>query len=335
MEWLARGGSWVDETDVGVGDLCFKSDQNDGWVVCARKSKNKGGTSGGKKQWTPQNPISESRGNKISTWGHANVVQKLGLCNNVGSSNSPIFYDDFKVCKASREDNELDFPGDNIAGYMETLHLSKKFSEKGRDRDSWEHNPIHFYPGGIRKLYGYLAEKRDMENINKHSHGKSRLKFEMKLYAETTGNPSVQMSEDNQQLVYFKKQACKSLKKAKALEDTLTLVSEKHRQTVEENNIVRLKTMTHYEENKEDMVYQEQFFKDQFKKIYDDRIAKEDKFKKIQQEPLEMIKQSFANASLTVEDHRVGAEKISNIIKLHEKRYLKVFRIKGKSDKSL
>ncbi|MCD9642841.1 protein suppressor of gene silencing [Datura stramonium] len=103
----------VDEMNVAVGDLGFKSDKNDGWVVCARKPNNKSRSSAGKKQWTPQNPISEYRGNKISTWGHPNVIQKLGLNNNIGSSNFPIFNDDFKICKAGGEDNELDFPVDD------------------------------------------------------------------------------------------------------------------------------------------------------------------------------------------------------------------------------
>ncbi|KAK4357881.1 hypothetical protein RND71_023491 [Anisodus tanguticus] len=77
--------STVDGINVGVGDLGFNSDQNDGWVVCARKSKNKGGSSSlGKKPWIPQNPISESWGKKNSTWGHPDIVRKLGFRNNVG-----------------------------------------------------------------------------------------------------------------------------------------------------------------------------------------------------------------------------------------------------------
>ncbi|MCD9560143.1 hypothetical protein HAX54_018623 [Datura stramonium] len=60
--------------------LCFKPDQNDGSVVL--EVKNQGA--------------------------------KLGLCNSIGSSNSPIFYDDFMVGKASREGNaKIGFSGDN------------------------------------------------------------------------------------------------------------------------------------------------------------------------------------------------------------------------------
>nr|XP_016509673.1 PREDICTED: protein SUPPRESSOR OF GENE SILENCING 3-like isoform X1 [Nicotiana tabacum] len=203
-------------------------------------------------------------------------------------------------------------------GYMEAVLLSEQFSEKGSDRDAWEHNPVLFYPGGKRKLYGYMAEKRDMDNFNRHSHGKSRLKFEMRSYKETVSNPAMQMSEDNQQLIWFKNQASKHQKRAKATEESLRLVSEKHRQTVEENKIVRLRTKMHHERNKEEMEYLEQFFNDQLKMIYDARTAEEDKFEKIQQEQREMIYQSNATIS-SAEDHRLRAEKVAKFIKLQDK----------------
>ncbi|KAG5572735.1 hypothetical protein H5410_062501 [Solanum commersonii] len=41
---------------------------------------------------------------------------------------------------------------------------------------------------GKHKFYGYMAEIRDMENFNKLSHEKSRLKFEMMLYKEIVWN---------------------------------------------------------------------------------------------------------------------------------------------------
>ncbi|MCD9643384.1 protein suppressor of gene silencing [Datura stramonium] len=501
----------VDEINAAVGDLGFNSDQSDEWFVCSRKSKNKGkSNSSGKKQLIPQNPISESWGNKNSTWGHPDVIQKLGLRNNVGSSNSPVTHDDdVKARESDGEDTELNFPHDDsdedeiqsdedfddqadvkemsyearkqspwfkkffdfldklivtkiddperqwhcpackgspgeivcfsglhsllshtktkggsriklhrelaqlleeelhqrgstvvargevnarwedakfqdklimwppmviimntmlekdvndkwigmgnqelrdyfsscttlkaarssygprghrgisvlifeatAVGYMDALLLNEQFSEQGRGRDAWERNPVHFYPGGIRKLYGYLAEKRDMENFNRHSYGKSRLKFEMKSYNETVWNPVMQMSENNQQVAWFKKQVAMNQKKSEALEEILALVSEKHRQTLEENKVVRLKTKMHYEENKEETEYQEQFFKDQLKMIFDARAAKENKCKKIQQEQREMFKLPFADASSTIDDYRVRAEKAANCIKLRDK----------------
>lgn len=352
----------VDEINVGVGDLGIKSDQNDEWLVCARESKNNdGSSSAGKKQWIPQNPTSKS-------WGHSDVIPKLGMRSNVGSSNSPVSDDDVMARESDREDDELDLPDDDsdedeflsgdhsdgkemsfeerrksrwfkklfecldkltstkindperrwhcpvckggpgeimwftglqslvlhtktkggsriklhrelaqllaeelrlrgttvvpasevygqwdgveyedkeilwppmviimntalakddnekrigmgnqelreyfssctlinsvrhsygpqghhgisvlifeatAMGYIQAQVLCEQFSVKGRDKDAWECNPVRFYPGGIRKLYGYMAEEKDMENFNQHSHGKARLKFEMKSY---------------------------------------------------------------------------------------------------------------------------------------------------------
>ncbi|XP_070038194.1 protein SUPPRESSOR OF GENE SILENCING 3-like [Nicotiana tomentosiformis] len=147
-----------------------------------------------------------------------------------------------------------------------------------------------------------MTEKRDMDNFNRHSRGKSRLKFEIRSYQETVGNPAMQMSEDNQQLIWYKNKAAKHQKWAKASEESLKLVSEKLRQTIEENKIVRLRTKMHHEGNKEEMEYLEKFFNDQLKMIYDARTAEEDKFEKIQQEQREMIYQSNATTSSS-EDH--------------------------------
>ncbi|KAG5604498.1 hypothetical protein H5410_025990 [Solanum commersonii] len=493
----------VDEINVGVGDLGVKSDQNDGWLVCARESKNNdGSSSAGKKQWIPQNPTSKS-------WGHPDVIQKLGMPSNVASSNSPVSDDDVMARESDREDDELDLPDDDsdeaeflssddlddhsdvkemsfeerkkscwfkklfecldkltitkindperqwhcpackggpgemmwftglqslvlhtkmkggsriklhrelaqlleeelrlrgttvvpasevygqwdgveyedkeilwppmviimntalakddnekrigmgnqelreyfssctlinsvrhsygpqghrgisvlifeatAMGYIQAQVLCEQFSVKGRDKDAWERNPVRFYPGGIRKLYGYMAEEKDMENFNQHSHGKARLKFEMKSYNETVRDPAIQMSEDNQQLVWFKTEAAKNKKLSKALEETLTLVSEKHRQTVEENKIIRMKMKMHCEQNKEEMESQQNFFKDQINMFLNAGTAEEDKSEKIQQERCEIFQQSFANAFPTIDDHRVRAEKAENFVKLQDK----------------
>ncbi|KAK4715828.1 hypothetical protein R3W88_014166 [Solanum pinnatisectum] len=493
----------VDEINVGVGDLGVKSDQNDGWLVCARESKNNdGSSSAGKKQWIPQNPTSKS-------WGHPDVIQNFGMRSNVASSISPVSDDDVMARESDREDDELDLPDDDsdeaeflssddlddhsdvkemsfeerkksrwfkkffecldkltitkindperqwhcpackggpgeimwftglqslvvhtktkggsriklhrelaqlleeelrlrgttvvpasevygqwdgieyedkeilwppmviimntalakddsekrigmrnqelreyfssctlinsvrhsygpqghrgisvlifeatAMGYIQAQVLCEQFSVKGRDKDAWERNPVRFSPGGIRKLYGYMAEVKDMANFNQHSHGKARLKFEMKSYNETVRDPVMQMSEDNQQLVWFKTEAAKNKKKYKALEETLPLVSEKHRQTVEENKIIRMKMKMQCEQNKEEMESQQNFFKDQINMFLNARTAEEDKSEKIQQERCEIFQQSFANAFPTIEDHRVRAEKAENFVKLQDK----------------
>ncbi|PHT36532.1 hypothetical protein CQW23_24232 [Capsicum baccatum] len=203
----------------------------------------------------------------------------------------------------------------SAVGYIEAERLSEHFSEMGRDRDAWERHPVRFCPGAKRLLYGYMADKRDIDYFNQHSTGKSRLKFELRSYKETVWNPAKQMREDNQQLIWFKNKAAKHRMQAKALEDSLSLVSAKHRQTLEENKTVRLKTKMHHEQTKEEMESQEQFFKEQINMIYDARTAQEDKFERIQQEQREMVQQSKANTS-SVEDHRARAVKVTNFIKL-------------------
>ncbi|KAF3669687.1 hypothetical protein FXO37_08903 [Capsicum annuum] len=87
-------------------------------------------------------------------------------------------------------------------GYIEAERLSEHFSEMGRDRDAWECHPVRFCPVGKLLLYGYMADKRDIDNFNQHSTAK-------------------QMRDDNQQLIWFKN-------KAKALEECLSLGSAKH-----------------------------------------------------------------------------------------------------------
>ncbi|XP_059308353.1 protein SUPPRESSOR OF GENE SILENCING 3 [Lycium ferocissimum] len=201
----------------------------------------------------------------------------------------------------------------SAVGHIEAERLSEHFSEIGRDRDAWDRCSVPFYRGGNRLLYGYMADKRDIDSFNQHSAGKSKLKFEMRSYKETVWNPAKQMREDNQQLIWFKNKAAKHQMQAKALEESLSLVSEKHRQTLEENKIVRLKTKMHHEQIKEEMEFQEQFFKDQLKVIHDARNAEEDKFEKIQQEQREMVKQSNANTS------SVRAEKVAKFIDLQDR----------------
>jgi len=62
------------------------------------------------------------------------------------------------------------------------------------------------------------------------------------------------MSEDNQLLVYLKDRDVKKQKQTKALEESLDIVTQKLRRTMEENRIVRLRTKIQHEENKEEVI---------------------------------------------------------------------------------
>jgi hypothetical protein len=68
------------------------------------------------------------------------------------------------------------------------------------------------------------------------------------------------MSEDNQQLNWFKNRVAKAQRHAKALEESLGIVSEKLRKTTEENRIVRQRTKMQHEENKEEVLFPVQIY---------------------------------------------------------------------------
>ncbi|CAB4278639.1 unnamed protein product [Prunus armeniaca] len=203
-------------------------------------------------------------------------------------------------------------------GYLEAERLHKHFTEQGTDRDAWDHRRVLFHSGGRRQLYGYMAVKEDLDIFNQHSQGKSKLKFEMRSYQEMVVNRIRQMSEDNQQLNWFKNRVAKEQRHAKALEESLGIVSEKLRKTTEENRIVRHRTKMQHEENKEEMYLQEQFFKDQIKIIHESRDAKEESFERLQQEERDKVKQSYVNPS-NGEEKKYRSAEIDNFIKSQEK----------------
>ncbi|CAK9156052.1 unnamed protein product [Ilex paraguariensis] len=205
-------------------------------------------------------------------------------------------------------------------GYLEAERLSTHLKEDGKDREAWDRNRVPFYTGtgGKRQLYGYMAEKRDLDYFNQHAQGKSKLKFDIRSYQEMVVSQMKQMSEDNQQLIWFKNTAVKEQKRSEVLEKSLAVVAKKLSKTLEENRIVRQRTKMHHEQNKEEMDFQEQFFKDQIKIIHEARDAKEDNFEKIQQDEREKVKQSTGNHTSN-EDYHGRAEEIAKFIKFQDK----------------
>ncbi|KAI3814797.1 hypothetical protein L1987_14442 [Smallanthus sonchifolius] len=206
----------------------------------------------------------------------------------------------------------------SAVGYTEAERLSKHCEDEGTDRDAWERRPNPFYPGGKRKLYGYMATKRDMDIFNQHSQGKSKLKFEMVSYQEKVVNQLKQMNEDNQQLHWYKNKVVKEQKHSKALEESYGLVSQKLRETEKQNRIVRERTQQYHEQNKEEMDYQEQFFKDQLKVIQDARNAKEGHFDKLQQE--ERMTLDPQKRDLKLEEMKEFEEEREKLVKKYEEK---------------
>lgn len=75
----------------------------------------------------------------------------------------------------------------------------------------------------------------------------------MRSYHEMVVNQIRRMSEDNQQLIYLKNRVVKEQRHSKALEATFSIVSEKLRETMEENRIVKQRTKMQHEQNKEEV----------------------------------------------------------------------------------
>eukprot|EP00262_Sarcandra_glabra_P002058 TRINITY_DN12315_c0_g1_i1.p1 TRINITY_DN12315_c0_g1~~TRINITY_DN12315_c0_g1_i1.p1 ORF type:complete len:648 (+),score=151.23 TRINITY_DN12315_c0_g1_i1:162-2105(+) len=198
-------------------------------------------------------------------------------------------------------------------GYLEAERLHKHFAEQGTDRDAWDRRRVLYRAGGKRQLYGYLATKDDMTSFNFHSQGKSKLKFEMRSYQEMVVGPMKQMSEDNQQLIWLKNRVAKEQQQSKALKQTVGVMSEKLRKTVEENRIVRLRTKIQHEENKEEMDYQEKFFKEQIAVIHATLEEKERQFETHLQEEREKAKLASADSG-TKEGRKVRREEMDKFI---------------------
>ncbi|KAK9078487.1 hypothetical protein SSX86_002544 [Deinandra increscens subsp. villosa] len=210
-------------------------------------------------------------------------------------------------------------------GYAEAVRMSEHFEEEGTDRDAWDRHPIMFYPGGKRKLYGYMATKRDMDIFNQHSPGKSKLKFELVSYQEKVVNQLKQMGEDNQQLHWYKNKAVKERMHSKAVEESYGLVSQKLRKSEEEKRIVRERTQRHYEQTKEEMDSQEVFFKDQLKIIQEARNAEEDHFEKLRQEESRKVEQSNSAVDPQIRDLKLEKmkefeEEREKLMKMHEEK---------------
>ncbi|KAL3729140.1 hypothetical protein ACJRO7_033695 [Eucalyptus globulus] len=190
-------------------------------------------------------------------------------------------------------------------GFFEAVGLHNHFIGQGTGRNAWDRGGALFLPGGKRQLYGYMAEKQDLDIFNRHSQAKSKLKFEMRSYKEMVVNQVNQMTEDNQQLIWLKNRVAKERMHSKELKKSFNLVSERLRKSKEENCIVRHRTKTQHEQNKEEMDYQEQFFKEQMRVIQDELNAKEEDFEREQQEKRERMKQSNANPA-SAEDKERG-----------------------------
>ncbi|THU58807.1 hypothetical protein C4D60_Mb03t18340 [Musa balbisiana] len=191
-------------------------------------------------------------------------------------------------------------------GYLEAERLHKHFAEQGTDRDAWAHPcPRLFCAGGKRQLYGYLARKEDMDSFNRHCHGRSRLKYEMRSYQEKVVIPTKQMREDAKQLPRLEKKVMRRERQSQTLEQTLDDVTQLLHQAMEENSAVKLRAKLQHEEHKAQMDNQERFLKEQMDKIHKMTKEKERNFEQQLQEERAKAKDS---------DQRLRNEEIERFI---------------------
>ncbi|KAK1288198.1 hypothetical protein QJS10_CPB19g00096 [Acorus calamus] len=169
-------------------------------------------------------------------------------------------------------------------GYLESKRLHEHFAEQETDRDAWDRCRQLFLPGGNRQLYGYMATKEDLDIFNQHSQGKSRLKFDMVSYYEKVSGPMRQMGEDTQLLSFYKKSYAKEKLTSDILKADVGVLSQRLKETREENKFVRLRSKIQHEEHKEEMDAQESFFKNQLEKIHTSMEEKEQMLEKLLQD---------------------------------------------------
>ncbi|XP_050379107.1 protein SUPPRESSOR OF GENE SILENCING 3-like [Argentina anserina] len=146
-------------------------------------------------------------------------------------------------------------------GYFEAARLHRHFAEQGLGKDAWDHSPVLFR-SDKRQLYGYMPTKQDLDIFNQHSEEKLKLKFEIRSYEEMVLHPLRKMSDDSQQVNYMKTRVAKEEKHSQGLEEALRIVNEKMLKIQEENRVLRERTRMHYEQNKDEMDLQEEFYKD-------------------------------------------------------------------------
>ncbi|KAF5742602.1 protein SUPPRESSOR OF SILENCING 3 [Tripterygium wilfordii] len=204
----------------------------------------------------------------------------------------------------------------SAGGYVEAERLHRQFVEQGSDRRAWESGRrVLFCSGGKRQLYGYMAVEEDLEYFDQHSHGKSKVKYDLKSYEKMFVNQIKHMTEANQQLSWFRNKAAKQETRSKALEEIIVTVSTKLRKTLEENRIVKQRSKVQHEQNKEELDFQEQFFKNQISSINEARDEREANFEKLQLEECEKIGDVDVNPS-NIEQYKQRVEEIANRIQL-------------------
>ncbi|KAH7866326.1 hypothetical protein Vadar_018895 [Vaccinium darrowii] len=82
-------------------------------------------------------------------------------------------------------------------GFLEAERLHNHFQEQGKDRDAWDRGAVRFCPGGKRQLYGYMAQKQDLDHFNRHCNESSMILSEGLRHTDK-GNRSLRQRSKTQ-----------------------------------------------------------------------------------------------------------------------------------------
>ncbi|XWS16089.1 hypothetical protein CRYUN_Cryun34aG0055800 [Craigia yunnanensis] len=210
-------------------------------------------------------------------------IFKDGKCVGMGSQELLEHFSSYPALKAQhsygpqghRGLSVLTFESSAI-GYLEAERLNRNFVEQGLDRFAWNSCSDVVLPGGERQLYGFMAVKEDLDIFNQHFQGKSKIKYELKSYQEAVLNEIKKMSEDR-------------LKEERKLEQTfegsVKSLSRNLQQKMKDIHIFEQRVKLLYEQNKEEMDSQENFYEDKIK-ILEARVKELEKLQESDANPL-------------------------------------------------
>nr|XP_024375951.1 protein SUPPRESSOR OF GENE SILENCING 3 homolog isoform X3 [Physcomitrium patens]PNR54016.1 hypothetical protein PHYPA_007692 [Physcomitrium patens] len=168
----------------------------------------------------------------------------------------------------------LIFP-DSPIGYHDAVRLATHFANSRRGRDDWQRpGKILFKPGGERILYGYLAIKDDLDIFNRHSRGKTLLKYELRKLQQVVLEPMQRMEQQNQ-LIQSLQIEQNTLKKS------VSETSKNLQLREEELQILWDRQGKQHAENKRELADMEEFFQQESAQWANEVAAKDSELQKL------------------------------------------------------
>jgi len=165
---------------------------------------------------------------------------------------------------------------ESAVGYLEADRLQKDFLKEGRGRADWDRRGTLIHPTGAKRvLYGYMANKEDMENFNKHS-GSGKSKYDMLSYKAMVIEPVKKMKENSQKLDWLDAKMLEDKAVTKSLEETVDTMAARLEIQKSEVKIIIGKVAEKCDEWKKGLDHLERIYKEQIDELMGD-VEKRDK----------------------------------------------------------